>query len=143
MHHVKNNAALFACILLAMMMAGCTSSMAKHTFRATGRFARASITSGGNFVGAAINTGIGTGIDIASAALTRAPAGGKLVTVIHPVTGVAQDLLWREGMTIYTARRALNITEAPATFALTRGKKTMAAVFDAALRPGDVVRWME
>ena len=114
--------------------------MAKHTIRATGRFASASITSGGNFAGAATSTAIGTGIDIVSGA-AHGPTGKNFVTIINPETGIQQDLLWREGMNIYTARRTLAIKAAPKTYELLRGKKTIAATFDTILKPDDVVRW--
>jgi len=134
-----------ACWILVLCGTGCTASMAKKTIRATGRFARASVVSGGNFAGAATSTAIGTGIDIAAGAAGAATRGAaaQLVTLIHPTTGVAQDLIWREGMNIYTARRALAIRSAPATFELIRGKKTLLATFDTILQPGDVVRWMK
>ncbi len=73
--------------------------MAKHTIRATGRFARASVTSGGNFAGAATSTTIGTGIDIATGTVTH-PKTTELITLVHPKTGVAQNLIWREGVNI-------------------------------------------
>lgn len=130
------------CLTLLLCWTGCTSSMAKHTIRATGRFARASVTSGGNFVGAATSTAIGTGIDIASETVTRA-AATEFITLIHPKTGVEQDLVWREGMNIYTARRALDIRSAPPTFELLRDNKTLTAKFDTALQPGDVIRWIK
>ncbi len=130
------------CLTLLLFWTGCTSSMAKHTIRATGRFARASVTSGGNFAGAATSTAIGTGIDIASRAVTH-PKTTELITLVHPATGVAQDLIWREGMNIYTARRALDIRSAPANFELIRNNKTLPATFDTALQPGDVVRWIK
>ncbi len=131
-----------ACLTLLLFWTGCTSSMAKHTIRATGRFARASVTSGGNFAGAATSTAIGTGIDIATGAVTH-PKTTELITLVHPATGVAQDLIWREGMNIYTARRALDIRSAPANFELIRNNKTLTATFDTALQPGDMVRWIK
>ena len=114
--------------------------MTKHTIRATGRFARASVTSGGNFAGAATSAAIGTGIDIAAGAVTR-PQTTELITLMHPTTGVAQDLIWREGMNIYTARRALYIRSAPSTFELIRNNKTLTAKFDTTLLPGDIVHF--
>ena len=131
-----------ACLTLLLFWTGCTSSMAKHTIRATGRFARASVTSGGNFAGATTSTAIGTGIDIASGAVTHPKTTG-LSTLGQSRTGVAQDLIWREGMNIYTARRALDIRSAPANFELIRNNKTLTATFDTALQPGDVVRWIK
>ena len=116
--------------------------MTKHTIRATGRFARASVTSGGNFAGAATSAAIGTGIDIAAGAATR-PKTTELITLMHPTTGVAQDLIWREGMNIYTARRALNIRSAPPTFELIRNNKTLTATYDTTLQPGDVIQWVK
>ena len=65
----------------------------------------------------------GTGIDIATGAVTH-PKTTELITLVHPKTGVAQDLIWREGMNIYTARRALDIRSAPSTFKLIRNKKS-------------------
>ena len=129
-----------ACLTLLLFWTGCTSSMAKHTIRATGRFARASVTSGGNFAGAATSTAIGTGIDIASRAVTHLKTT-ELITLVHPATGVAQDLIWREGMNIYTARRALDIRSAPANFELIRNNKTLTAKFDTALLPDDIVHF--
>ena len=116
--------------------------MAKHTIRATGRFARASVTSGGNFVDAATSAAIGTGIDIAAAAVTH-PKTTEFITLVHPKTGIEQDLIWRDGMNIYTARRALDIRSAPPTFELLRDNKTLTAKFDTALQPGDVIRWIK
>ena len=128
--------------MLVLLGTGCTLPMAKHTIRATGRFASAGITSGGNFAGAATSTAIGTGIDIVSGA-AHGPTGRKFVTIINPKTGIQQDLLWREGMNIYTARRTLAIKAAPKTYELLRGKKTIAATFDTVLKPDDVVRWVK
>ena len=129
-----------ACLTLLLFWTGCTSSIAKHTIRATGRFARASVTSGGNFAGAATSTAIGTGIDIAAGAVTH-PKTTEFITLVHPKTNVAQDLIWRKGMNIYTARRALNIHSAPPTFKLIRNNKTLIAKFDTALLPGDIVHF--
>ncbi len=137
---MKKNAAHVVCIILVLWGTGCTLSMAQHTIRATGRFASASITSGGNFAGAATSTALGTGVDIVSGA-THGHKGKKFVTIINPETGIQQDLLWREGMNIYTARRTLAIKAAPKTYELLRGKKTIAATFDTILKPDDVVRW--
>ncbi len=125
-----------ACLALLLFWTGCTSSIAKHTIRATGRFARASVTSGGNFAGAATSTAIG--IDIAPGAVAH-PKTTELITLVHPKTGIAQDLIWREDMNIYTARRALDIRSAPPTFELIRNNKTLTAKFDTALQPGDIV----
>jgi hypothetical protein len=142
LNNLKVNVAHAACLMLVIFWTGCTASMAKHTIRATGRFARASVISGGNFAGAVTSTAIGTGINFAAGAATR-NAGTQLVTLIHPATGAAQNLIWRSGMNIYTARRALAIRSAPPTFELVRGKKTLLATFDTILQPGDVVRWMK
>ena len=130
------------CLTLLLCWTGCTPSMAKHTIRATGRFARASVTSGGNFVGAATSTAIGTGIDIAAGVVTH-PKTTEFITLVHPKTGIEQDLIWRDGMNIYTARRALDIRSAPPTFELLRDNKTLTAKFDTALQPGDVIRWIK
>ena len=116
--------------------------MAKHTIRATGRFASASITSWGKFPRPARSTPIGTATDFVSGA-AHGPTGRKFVTIINPKTGIQQDLLWREGMNIYTARRTLAIKAAPKTYELLRGKKTIAATFDTILKPDDVVRWVK
>ena len=142
LQYVKSNVISAACLTLVLCWTGCTSSMAKHTIRATGRFARASVTSGGNFAGAATSTAIGTGIDIATGAVTH-PKTTELITLVHPKTGVAQDLIWREGMNIYTARRALDIRFAPSTFKLIRNNKTLTAKFDTALQPGDIVHFQK
>ena len=88
------------------------------------------------------STVIGTGIDIATGAVTH-PKTTELITLVHPKTGVAQDLIWREGMNIYTARRALDIRFAPSTFKLIRNNKTLTAKFDTALQAGDIVHFQK
>ncbi len=129
------------CILLLACATGCTLSMAEHTIRATGRFASAAITSGGDVVGAAASTAVGTGLDLINQSSTH-PVGGKLVTLVNPETGIRQDLIWREGMNIYTARRTLAITAAPPTYEITRDGRTLEAAYNTVLEPGDVVRWV-
>lgn len=128
--------------MLLACATGCTLSMAEHTIRATGRFASAAITTGGDVVGAAASTAVGTGLDLVHQAATH-KVGGQLVTLINPQSGIRHDLIWRQGMNIYTARRTLAIPSAPPAYQILRAGKTIEATYDTVLKPGDVVRWIK
>lgn len=71
---------------------------------------------------------------------TLPKAVDKTVTLIVPGTGMRKVVDWKEGITIYTARRKAGIPLAGKP-RLTRGGKLHPANANTTLKPGDVVRW--
>ena len=128
-------------LLLAGFLTGSIGclSVAQHSIKATGRFASAAITSGGNLTGAATSTAIGTAIDVAVGAATK-PAAASVVTLIEVPTGIERVVPWKEGLTAYTARRDAALNTAPVAYEVLRGSKTLPAAVGTVLKPGDVLR---
>ena len=111
--------------------------------KATGRFAVGTLTSGGSVTAGAQNAAVGAAVDLATQ-----PKGGevvnaapKIVTVYSAATGLQKIIPWREGLTVYSARRKAQMTGAVGPCKIERGDETFESTFRTVLEPGDVVRF--
>ena len=100
------------------------------------------LTSGGNPVAGAQNAAIGTAIDVA-----RDPKGKqieerrpKIVTVYSERRGVQKVIPWKKGITVYSARRAAQLTGSVGKCEIERGDEILPGSFKTALERGDVLR---
>ena len=134
MHHVIRIVCCGALSLLLFVAAGC-GTVAK----ATGRFAVGTLTSAGSVTDGAQN---------ATVDLAPQPKGGeaenvtpKIVTVYSAGTGLQKIIPWREGLTVYSARRTAQMTGAVGLCQIERGDETLESTFWTVLEPGDVLRF--
>ena len=134
---------MFGLLLLALLAAAGCKSAAGHTVNAVGRFAVGTLTSGGNPIAGAQSAALGTAIDVA-----RDPKGEqfegqrpKIVTVYSEKRGVQKVIQWKEGMTVYSARRAARLTGPVGECEIERGDETVKADFKSILERGDVLRF--
>ncbi|SVC41957.1 uncharacterized protein METZ01_LOCUS294811, partial [marine metagenome] len=109
--------------------------------KATGRFAVGTLTSGGSVTAGAQNAAVGAAVDLAAQ-----PKGGevvnaapKIVTVYSAATGLQKIIPWREGLTVYSARRTAQMTGAVGLCQIERGDETLESNFRTTLEPGDVL----
>ena len=107
--------------------------------KATGRFAVGTLTSAGSVTDGAQN---------ATVDLAPQPKGGesendapKIVTVYSAATGLQKIIPWREGLTVYSARRTAQMTGAVGLCQIERGDETLESNFRTTLEPGDVLRF--
>jgi hypothetical protein len=105
------------------------------------RFATGTITSGGNPVAGAQNAAVGLVVDAVTDPGGTAAQSPKIITVLVPETGLQKVLPWREGMTVYTARRAAGLNRPPGPCNIERGDKQIPGTGQALLEPGDVLRF--
>ena len=134
MHHVTSIVCYGALSLLLFAATGC-GTVAK----ATGRFAVGTLTSGGSVTDGAQNAAVD---------LATQPKGGeaendapKIVTVYSAATGLQKIIPWREGLTVYSARRTAQMTGAVGLCQIERGDETLESNFRTTLEPGDVLRF--
>ena len=138
MHHVTRIVCCGALSLLLFVATGC-GTVAK----ATGRFAVGTLTSGGSVTAGAQNAAVGAAVDLATqprgeAAENVAP---KIVTVYSAATGLQKIIPWREGLTVYSARRTAQMTGAVGLCQIERDDETLESNFRTTLEPGDVLRF--
>ncbi len=147
MHHVTRIArrGVLGLLLLALLAAAGCKSAAGHTVNAVGRFAVGTLTSGGNPIAGAQSAALGTALDVA-----RDPKGKqfedqrpKIVTVYAENRGVQKIIPWKEGMTVYSARRAARLTGRVGVCEIERGDETVKANFKTVLERGDVLRFQK
>ena len=138
MHHVTRIVCCGALSLLLFAATGC-GTVAK----ATGRFAVGTLTSGGSVTAGAQNAAVDAAVDLATQ-----PKGGeaendapKIVTVYSAATGLQKIIPWREGLTVYSARRTARMTRAVGLCQIERGDETLESTFRTVLEPGDVLRF--
>jgi len=130
-------------LLLALLAAAGCKSAAGHTVNAVGRFTLGTLTSGGNPLAGAQSAAIGTAIDVA-----RDPKGKqfedqrpKIVTVYSERRGVQRVITWKEGLTVYSARRVAHLIGPVGKCEIERGDETLVADFNTVLERGDVLRF--
>ena len=138
MHHVTS---IVCCVVLGQLLfvaTGC-GTVAK----ATGRFAVGTLTSGGSVTAGAQNAAVGVVVDLAPQPKGREAenAAPKIVTVYSASTGLQKIIPWREGLTVYSARRTAQMTGAVGLCQIERGDKTLESNFRTTLEPGDVLRF--
>ncbi len=111
--------------------------------KATGRFAVGTLTSGGSVTSGAQNAAVGVVVNLASQPKGREAenAAPKIVTVYSASTGLQKIIPWREGLTVYSARRTAQMTGAVGLCQIERGDKTLESNFRTTLEPGDVLRF--
>ena len=89
------------------------------------------------------NAAVGAAIDVATN--PNGEEGGnvtpKIVTVYSVATGLQKVIPWREGLTVYSARRKAQMTGAVGPCKIERGDETFESTFRTVLEPGDVVRF--
>jgi len=105
------------------------------------RFATGTITSGGNPVAGAQNAAVGLAVDAVTDTGGEATQELQIITVLVPETGLQKVVPWREGMTVYTARRAAGLARPPGPCEIERGDELIGATPQAQLEPGDVLRF--
>jgi hypothetical protein len=106
------------------------------------RFATGTITSGGNPVAGAQNAAVGLAVDAVTDPGGEAAQAPRIITVLVPETGLQKVLPWREGMTVYTARRAAGLNRPPGSCKIERGDEQISGTPKAILEPGDVLRFI-
>jgi hypothetical protein len=106
------------------------------------RFATGTITSGGNPVAGAQNAAVGLAVDVVTSPGGEAAAEPQIITVLVPETGLQKVLPWREGMTVYTARRTAGLNRPPGPCKIERGDEKIDGTPKALLEPGDVLRFI-
>ena len=138
MHHVTSIVCCGVLSLLLFAATGCGTAA-----KATGRFAVGTLTSGGSVTAGAQNAAVGAAVDLAIQ-----PKGGesendapKIVTVYSAATGLQKIIPWREGLTVYSARRTAQMTGAVGLCQIERGDETFESNFRTTLEPGDVLRF--
>jgi hypothetical protein len=106
------------------------------------RFATGTITSGGNPVAGAQNAAVGLAMDAVTDPGGTTTAEPQIITVLVPETGLQKVLPWREGMTVYTARRTAGLNRPPGPCKIERGDEQLDGTPKAILEPGDVLRFI-
>ena len=106
------------------------------------RFATGTITSGGNPVAGAQNAVVGLAVDVVTNPGGEAAQAPQIITVLVPETGLQKVVPWREGMTVYTARRAAGLNRPPGPCKIERGDEQLDGTPKAILKPGDVLRFL-
>ncbi|MDC0142921.1 hypothetical protein OAK45_00145 [Verrucomicrobia bacterium] len=106
------------------------------------RFATGTITSGGNPVAGAQNAAVGLAVDVVTNPGGEAAQAPQIITVLVPETGLQKVVPWREGMTVYTARRTAGLNRPPGPCKIERGDERLEGTNKALLEPGDVLRFV-
>jgi hypothetical protein len=106
------------------------------------RFATGTITSGGNPVAGAQNAAVGLAMDAVTDPGGTTTAEPQIITVLVPETGLQKVLPWREGMTVYTARRTAGLNRPPGPCKIERGDEQIDGTPKVILEPGDVLRFI-
>jgi hypothetical protein len=106
------------------------------------RFATGTITSGGNPVAGAQNAAVGLAVDAVTNPGGEAAQAPQIITLLVPETGLQKVLPWREGMTVYTARRTAGLNRPPGPCKIERGDEQLDGTNKALLEPGDVLRFV-
>ena len=88
------------------------------------------------------NAAVGLAMDAVTDRGGTATAEPQIITVLVPETGLQKVLPWREGMTVYTARRAAGLNRPPGPCKIERGDEQLAGTNKALLEPGDVLRFV-
>ena len=120
-------------LLLLVAAAGCKTVV---------RFATGTITSGGNPVAGAQNAAVGLAMDAVTDPGGTTTAEPQIITVLVPETGLQKVLPWREGMTVYTARRTAGLNRPPGPCKIERGDEQIDGTPKVILEPGDVLRFI-
>ena len=106
------------------------------------RFATGTITSVGNPVAGAQNAAVGLAVDVVTNPGGEAAQAPQIITVLVPKTGLQKVVPWREGMTVYTARRTAGLNRPPGPCKIERGDEQLDGTPKAILKPGDVLRFL-
>ncbi len=138
LHHLIRTVWCGTLGLLLLVATGC-----KGVAKATGRFAVGTLTSGGSVVAGAQNATVGAAIDVVTdpkgeSAETAAP---KIVTLYSMREGLQKVIPWRQGLTVYSARRTARMTGTIGLCAIERGEEIIKSTPKTVLQPGDVVRF--
>ena len=134
MHHVTRIVWCGALSLLLFVATGC-GTVAK----AIGRLAVGTLTSGGSVTVGAQNVAVDLATQPKVGEVVN--AAPKIVTVYSAATGLQKIIPWREGLTVYSARRTAQMTGAVGLCQIERGDETLESNYRTTLEPGDVLRF--
>ena len=87
------------------------------------------------------NAAVGLAMDAVTDPGGTTTAEPLIITVLVPETGLQKVVPWREGMTVYTARRAAGLNRPPGPCKIERGDEQIDGTNKAILEPGDVLRF--
>jgi len=93
-------------------------------------------------VAGAQNAAVGLAVDVATNPDGEAAQAPQIITVLVPETGLQKVLPWREGMTVYTARRTAGLNRPPGPCKIERGDEQIDGTPKVILEPGDVLRFI-
>ena len=88
------------------------------------------------------NAAVGLAMDAVTDPGGTTTAEPQIITVLVPETGLQKVLPWREGMTVYTARRTAGLNRPPGPCKIERGDVQIDGTPKAILEPGDVLRFI-
>ena len=88
------------------------------------------------------NAAVGLAVDVATNPDGEATQVPQIITVLVPETGLQKVVPWREGMTVYTARRTAGLNRPPGPCKIERGDEKLDGTNKALLEPGDVLRFV-
>ena len=88
------------------------------------------------------NAAVGLAVDVATNPDGEAAQVPQISTVLVPETGLQKVVPWREGMTVYTARRTAGLNRPPGPCKIERGDEQLDGTNKALLEPGDVLRFV-
>ena len=88
------------------------------------------------------NAAVGLAVDAATNPGGEAVQVPQIITVLVTETGLQKVVPWREGMTVYTARRTAGLNRPPGPCKIERGDEPLEGKNKALLEPGDVLRFV-
>ena len=88
------------------------------------------------------NAAVGLAVDAATNPGGEAVQVPQIITVLVTETGLQKVVPWREGMTVYTARRTAGLNRPPGPCKFERGDEQLEGKNKALLEPGDVLRFV-
>ena len=88
------------------------------------------------------NAAVGLAVDVVTNPGGEAAQAPQIITVLVPETGLQKVVPWREGMTVYTARRTVGLNRPPGPCKIERGDEQLDGTNKALLEPGDVLRFV-
>ena len=88
------------------------------------------------------NAAVGLAVDVVTNPGGEAAQVPQIITVLVPETGLQKVVSWREGMTVYTARRTAGLNRPPGLCKIERGDEQLDGTNKALLEPGDVLRFV-
>ena len=87
------------------------------------------------------NAAVGLAVDVVTNPGGEAAQAPQIITVLVPETGLQKVVPWREGMTVYTARRTAGLNRPPGPCKIERGDEQIDGTPKVILEPGDVLRF--